>query len=163
MTKPTSTAIVTGAAGQDGYYLVARLLEEGATVHATVRDAARVADLESLPNVDGLVIHHLEIANSSAYRGLLAEVRPDEFYNLAGLSSVSRSFDDPTETWRTNANAVHGLLEALRTESPATRFYQSSSTDMFGSAPGGITIHGESSPFMPQSPYAAAKAAAHVL
>src|SRR6185312_11012732 len=60
-------------------------------------------------------------------------------------------------------DAVHGLLEALRTESPTTRFYQSSSTDMFGSSPGGTAIHDETSAFMPLSPYAAAKAAAHVL
>jgi GDPmannose 4,6-dehydratase len=157
------TAIVTGAAGQDGFYLVARLLGDGAVVHATVRDPGRTADLRALPNAERLTIHALEITDSDGYRRLLAEVRPDELYNLAGLSSVRRSFDDPTEAWRTNADAVHGLLEAVRTESPATRFYQSSSTDMFGSPPGGTAIHDESSAFMPQSPYAAAKAAAHVL
>ncbi len=94
---------------------------------------------------------------------MIAEIRPDELYNLAGLSSVRRSFDDPTETWRSNAAAVQGMLEAVRIASPATRFYQSSSTDMFGSSPGGDTIHDERSAFRPQSPYAAAKAAAHVL
>jgi GDPmannose 4,6-dehydratase len=67
---------------------------------------------------------------------LIWTFRPDELYNLAGLSSVRRSFDDPTRTWRSNADAVHGYLEAVRSESPETRFYQSSSTDMFGSAPG---------------------------
>jgi GDPmannose 4,6-dehydratase len=161
--RPAVTAIVTGAGGQDGFYLVARLLADGAVVHATVRDAGRAGDLRSLPNAERLTIHELEITDSDAYRRLLAEIGPDELYNLAGLSSVRRSFDDPTEAWRTNADAVHGLLETVRTESPATRFYQSSSTDMFGSAPGGTTIHDESSAFMPQSPYAAAKAAAHVL
>jgi GDPmannose 4,6-dehydratase len=162
-TPPPVTAIVTGAAGQDGFYLVARLLGDGAVVHATVRDSGRTDDLRSLPNAERLTIHELEITDSDAYRRLLAAVGPDELYNLAGLSSVRRSFDDPTEAWRTNADAVHGLLEAVRTESPATRFYQSSSTDMFGSAPGGTTIHDETSAFMPQSPYAAAKASAHVL
>jgi GDPmannose 4,6-dehydratase len=116
-----------------------------------------------LPNAERLTVHELEITDSDACRRLLGRVRPDEVYNLAGLSSVRRSFDDPTEAWRTNADAVHGLLEALRTESPETRFYQSSSTDMFGTSPGGTTIHDEASAFMPQSPYAAAKAAAHVL
>lgn len=90
-------------------------------------------------------------------------MRPDELYNLAGMSSVRRSFDDPTGAWRSNAVAVQGLLEAIRTETPATRFYQASSTDMFGSEPGEIAIHDEASAFRPQSPYAAAKAAAHVL
>jgi GDPmannose 4,6-dehydratase len=163
ITPQPVTAVVTGAAGQDGFYLVARLLGDGAVVHATVRDPAGAEDLRSLPDADRLRIHRLEITDADGYRRLLAEVRPDELYNLAGLSSVRRSFDDPTEAWRTNADAVHDLLEAVRTESPATRFYQSSSTDMFGSAPGGTTIHDESSAFMPQSPYAAAKAAAHVL
>jgi GDPmannose 4,6-dehydratase len=157
------TAIVTGAAGQDGYYLVSRLLAEGVTVHAGVRGASGVADLESLPNADRLTIHRVDITDAGAWRRLLAGIRPDEFYNLAGLSSVRRSFDDPTETWRSNADAVQGLLEGVRVESPATRFYQSSSTDMFGSSPVGAAIHDETSPFMPQSPYAAAKAAAHVL
>jgi GDPmannose 4,6-dehydratase len=164
VTKPPDlTAIVTGAAGQDGYYLISRLLAEGVIVHAGVRSPSGVAELESLPNADNLMIHRVDIADSAAYRRLIAEVRPDEFYNLAGLSSVRKSFDDPTETWRSNADAVQGLLEAVRIESPATRFYQSSSTDMFGSSPAGASIHDEGSAFMPQSPYAAAKAAAHVL
>jgi GDPmannose 4,6-dehydratase len=162
-TQRELTAIVTGAAGQDGYYLVSRLLAEGVVVHAGVRSPSGVAELESLPNAVNLTIHRLDIADSAAYRRLIAEVRPDEFYNLAGLSSVRKSFDDPTETWRSNADAVQGLLEAVRGESPATRFFQSSSTDMFGSSPAGATIHDEGSAFMPQSPYAAAKAAAHVL
>jgi len=162
-TSAVLTAIVTGAAGQDGYYLVSRLLADGVVVHAAVRDASRSADLETLSNAERLTIHQLDITDTVAYRQLIAQVRPDEFYNLAGLSSVQTSFDDPTGTWRSNADAVQGLLEALRVESPATRFYQSSSTDMFGSTPGVAAIHDESSAFMPQSPYAAAKAAAHVL
>lgn len=161
--RPALTAVVTGSAGQDGHYLVARLLAEGAAVHATVRDAGRAGDLLALPNAERLTIHELDITDGAAYRRLLAELLPDEFYNLAGLSSVRRSLDDPAEAWRTNADAVHGLLEALRTASPGTRFYQASSTDMFGSSPGDTTIHDESSAFRPQSPYAAAKAAAHVL
>jgi len=157
------TAIVTGAGGQDGYYLVARLLAEGTDVHAGLRNEAATADLVSLPHADRLTLHHLDITDPSASGHLIAELRPDEFYNLAGLSSVSRSFDDPSEAWRSNAAAVQGMLEAIRVESPSTRFYQSSSTDMFGSRLGGATIHDETSAFMPQSPYAAAKAAAHVL
>jgi GDPmannose 4,6-dehydratase len=163
VSRTIASAIVTGAAGQDGFYLVSRLLAEGAAVHATVRQGSAPAYLEALPGAAALAVHELEITDADGYRRLFAEVEPDEFYNLAGLSSVRRSFDDPAEAWRTNADAVHGLLEALRTESPTTRFYQSSSTDMFGSSPGGTAIHDETSAFMPQSPYAAAKAAAHVL
>jgi GDPmannose 4,6-dehydratase len=157
------TAIVTGAGGQDGSYLVERLLSEGTAVHAGLRSDAAVARLTALPSSDRLTIHRLDITDSDGSRRLIAELQPDEFYNLAGQSSVSRSFEDPSEAWRSNAVAVQGLLEAIRVESPATRFYQASSTDMFGSQPSGETIHDEASAFRPQSPYAAAKAAAHVL
>ena len=163
MDAASRSAIVTGAGGQDGYYLVARLLAEGTVVHAGLRNEAVSTDLTSLPNADRLTLHRLDITDASATNRLIAEIRPDEFYNLAGLSSVRRSFDEPGDTWRSNADAVHGLLEAVRTESPSTRFYQSSSTDMFGSPPGEDAIHDEASAFMPKSPYAAAKAAAHLL
>jgi GDPmannose 4,6-dehydratase len=159
----SASAIVTGASGQDGYYLVARLLSEGLVVHATIRDADRPADLAPLVVGGRLVIHRLEISDAEGFARLVAQVRPDEFYNLAGQSSVSASFDDPTDTWRTNAHAVQGLLEAIRRHGQATRFYQSSSTDMFGSIPGQAVVHDETSQFLPQSPYAAAKAAAHLL
>jgi len=162
-TQAASTAIVTGAAGQDGYYLVARLLAEGRMVHAVVRDAARAGHLASIPDADRLALHELDVTDGDGCRLLIAAIRPDELYNLAGLSSVRRSFESPTETWRSNADAVQGLLEAVRVDSPATRFYQSSSTDMFGSSPGGVVVHDETSAFVPQSPYAAAKSAAHVL
>src|SRR6185369_1885089 len=98
-----TTAIVTGAAGQDGYYLVAALLAEGSAVHATVRAGSRAPELQSLPNAKGLTVHELDITDTAGYRRLLADLRPDELYNLAGLSSVRRSFDEPTAAWQTNA------------------------------------------------------------
>jgi GDPmannose 4,6-dehydratase len=158
-----ATAIVTGATGQDGYYLVARLLSEGLEVHATIRDAGGDADLAQLPAAGRLVVHTLEMSDAEGFARLVAQVRPDEFYNLAGQSSVSASFHDPTDTWRTNAHAVQALLEAVRRDSQATRFYQASSTDMFGSLPGETVVLDEASQFLPQSPYAAAKSAAHLL
>src|SRR5262249_40152244 len=94
---------------------------------------------------------------------LVGDVRPEELYNLAGESSVSASFADPRATWEANAHVVVALLDAVRNDSPATRFYQSSSGEMFGSAPGAGVVHDESSALNPQSPYAAAKAAAHLL
>jgi len=156
-------AVVTGALGQDGFYLVGTLLAEGSIVHATIRDRSRASELRDLPGAEALTIHELDIADTRASSELIAALRPDEFFNLAGHSSVYESFENPTRTWHTNATAVQGLLEAIRERSPATTFYQSSSTDMFGSIPGQDVIHDESSPFMPQSPYAAAKAAAHML
>lgn len=158
----TSTAIVTGATGQDGYYLVRRLLREDMTVHAIVRDRSRADDLLTLPVAGHLEIHELDLEDRDGYAEIIARIKPDEFYNFAGQSSVSASFEDPTSTWRTNADTVQVMLESIRMDSPATRFYQSSSTDMFGAESGGAVVHHEGSPLMPQSPYAAAKAAAHV-
>ena len=158
-----ASAVVTGAAGQDGYYLVRRLLGEGVTVHAIVRDAQHCDDLRRLSPGDSLKIHEIDLNNAHGYREVIANIQPDEFYNFAGQSSVSASFGDPTSTWRTNADAVQVMLEAIRVSSPTTRFYQSSSTEMFGAEPGQKAIQDETSPLMPQSPYAAAKAAAHVV
>ena len=116
------TAIVTGARGQDGYYLVSRLLAEGSVVHATVRTGSGSVDLESVDGADRLTVHDLDIADSDGHRQLIRDVRPDEFYNLAGLSSVRQSFDDPAETWRSNADAVFGLLEAHPARAPDDAF-----------------------------------------
>jgi GDPmannose 4,6-dehydratase len=156
-------AIVTGAGGQDGYYLVRRLLREEIAVHAIVRDAARCEDLRRLAHQDALTIHELDLNDADGYRQIIARIRPNEFYNFAGQSSVSASFTDPSATWRTNADAVQAMLEAIRLDSPTTHFYQSSSIEMFGAEPGGTAVQSEASPLMPQSPYAAAKAAAHVV
>jgi GDPmannose 4,6-dehydratase len=157
------SAIVTGANGQDGFYLVTKLLDEGTTVHATVREQSRGAELAGLPHTESLTVHELDVTDSRGCRQLIARLQPTEFYNLAGHSSVYESFADPSLAWRTNGDAVQGLLEAIRQDSPFTTFYQSSSTDMFGSYAGKAIVHDETSPFMPQSPYAAAKAAAHML
>jgi GDPmannose 4,6-dehydratase len=157
-------AVVTGASGQDGYMLTERLLEEGWTVHATVRRPEALANLARRSDKAGrLFIHTVDLLETSALLSLIAEVKPEEFYNLAGQSSVSRSFVDPWYTWRTNAEVVAGLLEAVRAHSPHTRFYQASSTDMLGYVPGGSILHTEDSALNPQSPYASAKAAAHFL
>ena len=164
VTAPSSRiAVVTGATGQDGYFLVKRLLDEGSTVHATVRARSRAKDLDALSSEGRLSIHELDLGDAEGYTRLIAEARPDEFYNCAGQSSVAESFRDPTGTWRSNADAVHGILEAIRLRSPDIRFYQSSSTEMFGSIPGSEILYDEGSQFRPQSPYAAAKAAAHVM
>lgn len=156
------TAVVTGAGGQDGFYLARRLVLEGMTVHAIVRDASTADDLRTLDGPGHVDIHEIDLEDREGYAAMIARLRPDEFYNFAGQSSVSASFKDPTSTWRTNADSVQGMLEAIRLHSPGTHFYQSSSTDMFGAEPGGSVVHDEMSPLMPQSPYAAAKAAAHV-
>ncbi|HVF49822.1 MAG TPA: GDP-mannose 4,6-dehydratase [Pyrinomonadaceae bacterium] len=158
------TAIVIGASGQDGYFLTERLLAERWRVHATARQPDALRTLAALPaSADNLHLHSFDLIEPSALFELIARTRPEEIYNLAGQSSVSRSFAEPFKTWRTNADFVVGLLEHLRLHSPATRFYQASSTDMFGGIAGGTARYDEDARLNPQSPYASAKAAAHLL
>jgi GDPmannose 4,6-dehydratase len=155
------TALVTGATGQDGWYLVRRLLGEGRTVHAAVRDVERAERLFGRhPHLNAV---RRDLRDPGPLAALVGDLRPEELYNLAGESSVGASFADPRATWESNAHVVVALLDAVRKDSPATRFYQSSSGEMFGSAPGAGVVHDESSALNPQSPYAAAKSAAHLL
>jgi GDPmannose 4,6-dehydratase len=155
------TTVITGATGQDGYFLVRRLLAEGWTVHAAVRDVERAERLfDHHPRLRAV---RRELRDPGPLCALVSDVRPEEFYNLAGESSVGASFADPRATWESNAHVVVALLDVVRKDSPATRFYQSSSGEMFGSAPGAGVVHDETSALNPQSPYAAAKAAAHLL
>jgi GDPmannose 4,6-dehydratase len=163
-TTDASAAVVVGASGQDGQLLVERLLAEGRTVHATTRRPDALDALASAPSSAGrLRVRRLELAAPAALFELIASARPAEVYNLAGQSSVSQSFADPLGTWQTNAAFVAELLEAVRAHSPATRLYQASSTDMFGGTDGGTHRYDEDSPLTPRSPYASAKAAAHLL
>jgi GDPmannose 4,6-dehydratase len=155
------TAIVTGATGQDGYYLVQRLLADGWAVHAAVRDVD--AAEEMFGGHERLVAVRRDIRDPGPLRALVGDVRPEELYNLAGESSVSASFADPQATWESNAHVVVHLLDAVRLDSPGTRVYQASSGEMFGSVPGESVVHDETAALNPQSPYAAAKAAAHML
>lgn len=164
MNTKNRTAIVTGAEGQDGYFLVERLAREGWTVHATARRPEALAfDHLSSEATARIHLQQIDLAEPQAIFDLIIRTQPDEFYNLAGQSSVRASFSDPLYTWRTNAEAVVHLLECLRKNSVHTRFYQASSTDMFGISSAGVTLHNETSALNPQSPYASAKAAAHLL
>jgi GDPmannose 4,6-dehydratase len=157
-------AIVTGANGQDGYFLTERLLRDGWFVHATTRELPG-PDFEYLSGDirSHLQVHQIDLAKPQPLFDLIRQTQPEELYNLAGQSSVSKSFLDPLYTWQTNTESVVHLLECLRKHSPHTRFYQASSTDMFGIPPGGAIVFDEDSALNPQSPYASAKAAAHLL
>ncbi|HXM36610.1 MAG TPA: GDP-mannose 4,6-dehydratase [Pyrinomonadaceae bacterium] len=164
MNMKTGTAIVTGAEGQDGYFLIERLAREGWSVHATARRVeALTFDHLSNGAISRIHLHQIDLSEPQALFDLITRNQPEEFYNLAGQSSVSKSFSEPLYTWRTNAEAVVHLLECLRKNSPHTRFYQASSTDMFGISSAGVTLYNETSALNPQSPYASAKAAAHLL
>jgi GDPmannose 4,6-dehydratase len=157
-------AIVAGANGQDGYFLTERLLREGWFVHATTRElpgpdfADLSGDIES-----HLQVHQIDLVEPRPLFDLIRQAQPEELYNLAGQSSVSKSFSNPLHTWQTNAESVVHLLECIRKNSPHTRFYQASSTDMFGVPSDGAEVFNENSALNPQSPYASAKAAAHLL
>jgi GDPmannose 4,6-dehydratase len=164
-TKASGGAVVViGASGQDGYFLAERLLAEGREVCATTRHPAALDGLSAAAG-DGarLRVLAVELTEPQELLALIARERPVEVYNLAGQSSVSRSFAEPFETWRTNAGFVARLLETLRLASPETRLYQAASTDMFGGAAGASVRHDERSALNPQSPYASAKAAAFML
>ena len=163
MTRPVEprTALVTGATGQDGYYLVHRLLADGFTVHAPVRNIEHAEHLfDRHPCLRAV---RRDLRDPGPLCALVGDVRPEELYNLAGESSVGASFADPRATWESNAHIVVSLLDAVREDSPGTRLYQASSGEMFGSAPGAGVVHDEASALNPQSPYAAAKAAGHLL
>ena len=155
----TTSSVVCGASGQDGYYLVRRLLSEGATVYAVVRDRDTFP-AGDLPPHGELHVLQADILQPKPMLERIASLKPDEIYNLAGQSSVSCSFDAPLQTWQSNADFVVALLDVIRCHSPRTRMYQASSTDMFGTTPG-ERLYSERSLFNPQSPYASAKAAAH--
>jgi len=154
--------IVTGASGQDARLLIPELVARGCTVHALTR---RGEVVQSLYGRDGsVVVREVDLlrraVEAAAY---VADVQPAVVFNLTGVSSVSQSFAQPALAWQLNAEWVAMLLEALRTRTPATRLYQASSSEMFGCLPGESVVHDEQSPLRPQSPYAASKAAAHLM
>jgi GDPmannose 4,6-dehydratase len=157
-------AIVIGASGQDGYFLTERLLNEQWKVHAIVRRSEALSRLlETDQGKAHLEVHVAELSAPQSLFDLIARERPREIYNLGGQSSVSGSFKEPLLNWLLNADFVAGLLECVRCESPSSRLYQASSTDMFGMSPVGAEVFNEESALNPQSPYASAKAGAHLL
>ncbi len=156
-------AIITGITGQDGAYLTKLLLDKGYHVTGTYRRTSsvnfwRIAELgvTDHPNLQ-LVEHDLTDGGSSIR--LIERVQPDELYNLAALSFVGVSFDQPATTAEVTGIGALNLLEALRVVSPKTRYYQASTSEMFGKVQAIPQI--ESTPFYPRSPYGVAKLYAH--
>jgi GDPmannose 4,6-dehydratase len=153
-------ALICGVSGQDGAYLGRLLLEHGYEVIGTSRNA----DADHTPNLKALSIAHrvqlrpLNVEDFAGVSQLLAEIEPDEIYNLAGQSSVGLSFDQPLETWHSIATGTLNLLEAVRRMDAGARVFNAASGECFGDM--GKAAADESAPFKPQSPYAAAKAAA---
>ena len=154
-----SRALVTGVTGQDGSYLAELLLAKGYEVHGMVRRSStesfeRIAHLH-----DRLTLHQADLLDQSSLVNLLREVRPTEVYNLAAQSFVPTSWLQPSLTGQFTALGVTRMLEALKLVAPEARFYQASSSEMFGKVR--ETPQSETTPFYPRSPYGVAKVYGH--
>lgn len=156
-------AFITGITGQDGAYLARFLLGRGYVVHGGMRRVSqpRLARLERLGIAERVRLHEFDLLEPGSILRAVRDIRPDEFYNLAAQSHVATSWAEPVLTARVNALAVAEILEALALFAPEARFYQASSSEMFGNSAAGALDEG--APFRPRSPYGAAKAHAHHL
>tara|TARA_A100001011_G_scaffold400831_1_gene519541 strand:+ start:6500 stop:7531 length:1032 start_codon:yes stop_codon:yes gene_type:complete len=160
-----STALITGITGQDGFYLAKFLLDKNYKVHGTLRRSSTF----NTSRIDGLIseyrdknkltLHYSDLLDSSSLNNLINSIEPDEVYNLAAQSHVAVSFENPIYTTEVGNLGSISLLEAIRHSNKKIKFYQASSSEMFG---GGIKEKlNEDSPFEPKSPYAASKVFAH--
>ena len=160
-------AIITGATGQDGSYLSELLLDKGYTVVALRRRSSSEKGLERIQhllNNDNFKLVEADITDSGCVNNLIREHMPHEVYNLAAQSHVGTSFKQPLYTTQVNVEGPLNFLEAIRLLSPSTKFYQASTSEMFGKnyeQMGGTKYQRETTAFVPQSPYAVAKLAAH--
>ena len=156
-------ALITGITGQDGAYLAQHLLTRGYEVHGAVRRSSHggVADhrLMWLGIIDDVRMHDANLIDMASLARLIEQVRPDEFYNLAAQSFVATSWQQPILTTQVTALGVTHSLEALRLVKPDTRFYQASSSEMYGLIQ--QDMQNEKTPFYPRSPYAVAKLYGH--
>jgi len=164
----TKKALITGITGQDGSYLTELLLSKGYEVHGIIRRSStfntdRIDHLYSNPEISGkkLFLHYGDLADSSNISRLLERIVPDEVYNLAAQSHVKVSFDIPEYTTDIDATGTCRLLDAIREVNVKTKFYQASSSEMFGKVQ--EIPQKESTPFYPRSPYACAKLYSHWL
>ena len=154
-------ALITGVTGQDGSYLAELLLDKGYEVHGIIRrsstfNTSRIDHLYKDPHEtdNRFHLHYGDITDGVGISNILREIEPHEIYNLAAQSHVKVSFEMPDFTAQVDAVGTIRLLEAIRASKIDTRFYQASTSELFGSTP---PPQSEISPFSPQSPYAAAK------
>jgi GDPmannose 4,6-dehydratase len=159
--KPERKALITGITGQDGSYLAEFLLRQGYEVHGIVRRASvlnteRIGHLYQEDDVcaSQITLHYGDITDSSSLTRLMYEVQPDEVYHLAAQSHVRTSFDIPEYTADVTGLGTLRLLDAIRDSGGNARFYQASSSEMFGKA---TPPQSETTPFAPCSPYAVSK------
>lgn len=152
-------ALITGISGQDGSYLAEYLLGKGYEVHGMVRRHSVAENQNSrLYHLNGSVkTYYGDLLDCPSLIRILSEVQPDEIYNLAAMSHVRISFDMPSFTIQTNALGVLNILEAYRTICPDAKFYQASSSEMFGNSVDEDGIQRLTTPMTPVSPYGCAK------
>jgi len=156
-------ALITGITGQDGSYLTELLLEKGYEVHGIIRRASsfntkRLDHLFENPEIGNktLFLHHGDMTDSSNLNRLIERIRPNEIYNLAAQSHVQVSFEVPEYTAETDGIGTLRLLDAIKESGVETKFYQASTSELFGGMPG-TAPQSEKTPFYPRSPYAVAK------
>lgn len=157
-------AFITGITGQDGSYLAEFLLKKDYEVHAILRRASvfttkRIENILSQPN---LKTYHGDLTDSSNLHTLIYNIKPDEIYNLGAQSHVGVSFEVPEYTAEVDAIGAIRLLNAVKDSNLSPKFYQASTSELFGGIPG-TAPQNEQTPFYPKSPYGAAKLYAHWL
>jgi GDPmannose 4,6-dehydratase len=153
------TALITGITGQDGSYLAEQLLKKGYEVYGLVRRLSTPNESRIKESIDRLVLLEGDLTDQSSLNVAVQTAMPDEVYNLAAQSFVATSWNQPLLTGDVTGLGVVRMLEALRHFSPDARFYQASSSEMFGTSP--QPLKSETTPFHPRSPYAVAKVYGH--
>jgi GDPmannose 4,6-dehydratase len=157
-------AVITGVEGQDGSWLAEYLIEEGYKVVGVSRrksTQAQAVNLDLVSNNSNFRLVRGDIVDPTLINDILQWYKPDEFFNLAAMSHVGQSFKEPLTTLNVNAGAVMMALESIRMNSPKTRFYQASTSELFGGLECPKEGYTEHSPFHPRSPYGVAKLAAY--
>ena len=155
----SKVALITGITGQDGSYLSEYLLELGYEVHGVVRRLSVAENqTERIQHVDDqITCHYGDLLDEHSLYRIMEEVQPDEVYNLAAMSHVRVSFEIPSFTIKTNSLGVLNMLEAVRTKSPNAKFYQASSSEMFGNSIDDDNFQRLETPMRPVSPYGCSK------
>lgn len=154
-------ALITGISGQDGAYLAQILLKKGYEVHGADINHGGIFNwrLKRLNIEEKVVLHTLNLVEYTNVADIVRKVKPDEVYNFAALSFVQSSFDNPLLVTDINAQGALRLLEAIRTYVPKAKFFQASSSEMFGNTQG--DLQNEKTPFHPTNPYGSSKLFAH--
>src|SRR6201992_4347700 len=155
------TALITGITGQDGSYLAEQLLDKGYEVHGMVRRLSSENHHRLEGFRDRINLHTGDLLDQRSMSDIIRACEPDEIYNLAAMSFVGASWNQPTLTAEFTGVGVTRLLEAMREARPEARFYQASSSEMFGKVR--ETPQNELTPFYPRSPYGVAKVYAHFI